>query len=173
VNLQQVSQNFPPDFFYRESTDDAIGSRHEIARRLGEINTRIRTLAELQMAQPNIVPAASAQEPVSVAELRRLRDEERETDTPLTDYAFNTARDLLIYIPPRILGPVPRPLLAPDTAGGLRIEWFKDDRNVRVVIPPRTDRRTFVYHRGLGEPAMKAFSNGAVVETLRDILLAP
>jgi hypothetical protein len=169
---EAIRQNVPRQFPLHKSEDEAIGSRRKTILRLAHPTTVIHTLAELQMQSVDTLAVAPQREPRSVVDLRQLREEERNTDEPITEHAFTTTRDLLRYIPLGMFETVPEPLLTPDGAGGIRVEWLRDNRNVRVVIPPEPNRPTFIYHRGVGEPAVKPFSHAAVVQTLRMILLA-
>lgn len=174
MNLEQASlQNLPRGFPYHGTQVRTADVRREAVRRLGILGKTIGAISELQGDQPNAFSVARTQEPHSVRELRNLREEERETDEPITEHAFNAARELLSYIPLVLSNDVPVALLAPDGEGGLRIEWFRGERNVRVVIPSQAALRHFVYHRGLGDPAIRSFSPASVVQTLRAILLAP
>jgi len=130
------------------------------------------SLANLQIQHVDKLAIARQREPSSVVDLRKLREEESETDEPITEHAFSIARDLLRYIPLGMFETIPEPLLAPDGSGGIRIEWLRNNRNVRVVIPSNTERQTIIYHRGVGEPNVKSFSHAGVVQTLRAILFA-
>jgi hypothetical protein len=166
-----IRQNVPRQFPLHKPEDDAVGS---LSRTVYRFSNRVTVgrIAELQTQYGNALALAQQKEPTSVADLRKLREEERETDEPITEYAFSTARALLNYVPLVMFDRVPDPLLTPDGAGGLRIEWLQDNRNVRVVIPPNPERQTFIYHRGAGEPNLKAYSHVGVVQTLRRILFA-
>lgn len=144
-----------------------IGYREQ--RRKPLMRKPVEGLADLQELQV-LPPDVEAQLP-ELKFLELLREEERQTDEPLTAHAFNQAREFCRHLSQVVLETLPRTLIAPDGAGGIRIEWFSGDRNVRVVIPAR--RPAFIYHRGLGEPAVTPFSNTAAVQTLRNIILAP
>ena len=62
-------------------------------------------------------------------ELIELRDEEADSeDGPITNEALKIADEVLSYRPDF------RPSIAPDSDGGIRMEWFRDQKIMRVAI---------------------------------------
>jgi hypothetical protein len=85
-------------------------------------------------------------EPAVIQDLRALREEERNAETPITHRAFSDTKTLLEFAR-LVLGELPRTLLVPDGEGGIRIEWRRNDRSVRVIIPPRSGQTAYIYQR--------------------------
>jgi hypothetical protein len=128
------------------------------------------TVAGLQRDQT--VSVARIIEPVVIKDLRAMRDEERNTETPITVRAFSDAMQLLNFAHV-VLDDLPRTILVPDGDGGIRIEWSRDDRSVRVIIPPRPEQPAYMYQRVGRNSDVKPFSRSSVIQTLRSIILAP
>ncbi len=62
-------------------------------------------------------------------ELIEMRDEEADSDDgPISDVALKIADEVLAYRPEL------RPAIAPDSAGGICMEWAKGQAIMRVVI---------------------------------------
>ncbi len=91
--------------------------------------------------------------PPVIRDLQLLREEEQLTDEPVTHFAYTRAKDVLEYVHTMLGENLAQPHLAPDGAGGLRMEWFFRDSNIRVVIPPRENQRRYIYEftNGVGE----------------------
>ncbi len=131
------------------------------------------TIGSLQRDQLVTANVARIAEPAVVSDLRALREEERNTDSPISPRAFLIAMDLLEFVH-RVLGDLPRTLLVPSGEGGVTIEWFRDERTVRAIIPPiRPNQTGYVYQRVGQESDIKAFSKSSVIQTLRSIILTP
>jgi hypothetical protein len=104
--------------------------------------------------------------------LRRLREEERNTEDPITIRAFSDALGLLEFVH-LVLNDPPSALLAADSEGGIRIEWLRDNHTVRVVIPAAQEQPAYIYQRSGRVSDIKQFSKSSVVQTLRSLVLAP
>jgi len=130
------------------------------------------TVANLQRDQKVSVKVVRVPEPAVIKDLRTLREEERNTEDPITVRAFSDSMALLEFAH-LVLGGLPNTLLAPDGDGGIRIEWFRDDRNVRVIIPHRPEQAAYIYERVGRDSDIKPFSRSLVVQTLRAVILAP
>jgi len=133
---------------------------------------RESTIGSLQRDQVIIANVARVAEPVVISDLRALREEERNAEAPITLYAFSVAMTLLKFAH-RVLGDLPRTLLVPSGEGGVTIEWFRDDRTVRVIVFPRPDQAAYIYERVGRESDIKPFSKSAVIQTLRSVILTP
>ena len=107
-----------------------------------------------------------------IGDLRALWEEEKNSDTPITPRAFSAAMALLDYVV-RVLGDMPRPWLVLSSEGGITIEWLRDDRTVRVVIPPTDDQVDYIYERVGRESDIKPLSESSVVQSLRSLILMP
>jgi hypothetical protein len=130
------------------------------------------TVGSLQRDQLVTANVARVAEPAVISDLRALREEERNTEAPLTPRAFFVAMDVLEFAH-RVLGNLPHTLLVPSGEGGVTIEWFRDDRTVRVIVPPtRPDQAAYIYERVGRESDIKPFSKSSVIQTLRSIILA-
>ncbi|MDQ2855148.1 MAG: hypothetical protein M3R68_02375 [Acidobacteriota bacterium] len=133
---------------------------------------REQTLSSLQRDQPITSNVARVAEPVVISDLRALREEERNTQAPIAPRAFLIALNLLEFAH-LVLGDLPHTLLVPSGEGGITIEWFRDDRIVRVIIPPpKPDQAAYIYERVGRESDIKAFSKSSVIQSLRSIVFA-
>src|SRR5258708_3664414 len=140
--------------------------------RAAQTSYRLVPRANLGSLQRDQVIGARFDEPAAIEDLRRLREEERNTDDPITIRAFSDAFSLLEFVHLILNRPL-RTLLAADSEGGIRIEWLRDDRTVRVVIPAREEEPAYIYQR-LGRVSdIKQFSKSSVVQTLRSIIFTP
>ena len=133
----------------------------------------MQPVAGLQTRQVVTAAVARIAEPATIKDLRSLREEERGTDSPIAPRAFLMAMDLLEFVH-RVFGDLPRTVLVPSGEGGITIEWFRDERTVRAIIPPiRPDQDGYVYQRVGRESDIKPFSKSSVIQTLRSIILTP
>ena len=108
-----------------------------------------------------------------MADLKALREEEKDTEQPISDFAFRTAVAILRVAYSEINEPIPTPAIAPDGEGGIRIEWARERRNVRAVIPSQRTERAYIYHRFSGESAIDRLSGTKLAERLRAVILEP
>jgi hypothetical protein len=63
-----------------------------------------------------------------------------------TEHAFTTAFTLVILASPRLERGFPRGAVSTDSEGGIRVEWNRRPRRVRLVIPATSDRHNYIYH---------------------------
>jgi hypothetical protein len=129
------------------------------------------TAGNLQREQVVTASLARVAELAVISDLRALREEERNTEAPITPRAFSVAITLLEFAH-LVLDELPRTLLVPDGEGGIGIEWFREDRNVRVVIPARPEQ-AYIYERVGRESDIKPFSRSSAIQTLRSTILVP
>lgn len=122
-------------------------------------------LGDLQVSQ---AVTGRVDEPAVIRDLRALRDEEQDSDAPITIRVFSEAMDLLEFVQ-LVLTDVPRTLLIPSGEGGITIEWFRDDRTVRAIIPPKIDQ-AYVYERIGRRSDVRPFSKSALVQALRTVI---
>src|SRR5262245_15215455 len=107
-----IRQNVPRQFPPRKPEYDAVGS---LSGTVSSDRTKVgRSLAELHMQYGDTLATAPLRETTSVADLRKLREEEHDADEPITEHAFKTARDLLRYVPLGTFERVPEPFLTAD-----------------------------------------------------------
>jgi len=106
-----------------------------------------------------------------IADLHTLREEEAEEEFPITPFAIRTALNVLNAAFNDIDASVPMPAIAPDGSGGIRIEWARDNRNVRAVIPSRADQRSFVYHIVNDASKLDRLSGANLAARLREVIL--
>lgn len=81
------------------------------------------------------------------SDLIALRSEEDEEDYIYkpTDYAFNTAVELLRVAYLGAGGDISRPAVTPDGEGGIRIEWRHLEREVRLICPAQSNQQPYIY----------------------------
>jgi hypothetical protein len=109
-----------------------------------------------------------------IRDLTILWREESLTEEPISDYAFKTACSLLELLRVVFGGHQPAALIAPDSEGGIRIEWFHNGANIRAVIPRDTKQDPYVYVRPQrGESAVREYSPSTVIRALRSGTLNP
>lgn len=128
------------------------------------------TVAALQRNQVVTARVVRVAEPLAIQDLRALREEERNSQNPLTQRAFSVTFTLLEFAQ-LVLGDLPHTLLVPSGEGGITIEWFRDDRTVRVIVPPRPDQAGYIYERIGRESDIKPFSKSLVIQSLRTVLM--
>src|SRR5262249_8565369 len=81
--------------------------------------------------------------------LESLLDEEETDDYGVlrpTEYAFNTAWELLVGASHEMTGSFPRASVSTDSEGGIRVQWLRPERQVRLVIPSVEGKRQYIYH---------------------------
>jgi hypothetical protein len=103
----------------------------------------------------------------TLKDLQALREEEQDTDEPITHHAYDSAEKVLRFLDPVAGADLQPPHLAPDGSGGIRMEWFRGDTNVRVVIPAREDHRPYIYFIVAGISEMTRLTNAQLFSTLR------
>ena len=87
-------------------------------------------------------------------QLVRLRTSEPEDEYGVlrpTDYAFEMATQLLVDVSIELKvsfrASVPYGCASTDSAGGIRIDWFRSDCAVNLVIPANEQQRPYIYHQ--------------------------
>jgi hypothetical protein len=135
----------------------------------GRVRTHsvVHSIADLQQGQAlerfvDRLPPSPA-----LRDLQALREEEQETEEPITYHAYDKAEKVLKYLDPVAGADLQPPHLAPDGSGGIRMEWFQGDTNVRVVIPAREDQRPYIYFIVDGVSRVTKLSNALLFLTLR------
>lgn len=106
-----------------------------------------------------------------VKDLQALRDEEIAAGEPLSQRSFSKAKDLLQYLGAVLGERLSAPHLSPDGSGGIRMEWFRDDRNVRIVIP--NAQESYVYQKEGGDSEIHPFSEASALRVLRNLIVQP
>lgn len=82
-------------------------------------------------------------------QLLALYGEEPEDDYGIlkpTQHAFFTTVQLLINAGLQSRKRLPYGSVASDSEGGVRIEWYRDGREVRLVVPASEDGQPYIYH---------------------------
>ena len=92
-----------------------------------------------------------------------LNDEEDEDFLPPNAYAFSAACLLLKGANAQMKGSFPSGSPSADGAGGLRIEWQRSPKEVRLILAPKIGGRTYIYHESGDEYATE---NSVTAETL-------
>jgi hypothetical protein len=83
-------------------------------------------------------------------ELEAMLEEEDEPDflhRP-TKYAYDTALESIENAYTHYLCSAPAPATAPDGDGGLIVEWKSGQHEVRLIVAPSEDQKSYVYSRG-------------------------
>jgi hypothetical protein len=106
-------------------------------------------------------------------DLTALREEERHAETPITEFAFDAALAILqsAYSELDQPEPVPAPAIAPDSEGGIRIEWIGIGKNVRAVIPSGPNFRAYIYSRLDASSNIDRLSGVKLAERIRTVIL--
>lgn len=135
----------------------------------GRVRVRsvVHSVADLQQGQSlgrfvDRLPPSAA-----LRDLQALREEEQETEEPITHHAYGKAEKVLKYLESLAGADLQPPHLAPDGSGGIRMEWFQGDTNVRVVIPAREDQRPYIYYIVESVSGVTRLSNALLFMTLR------
>jgi hypothetical protein len=138
-------------------------------RVLGRIRVHsvVHGIADLQQEQALERFVARLPPSPALRDLQALREEERETEEPITYHAYDKAEKVLKFLDPVGGVDLQTPHLAPDGNGGIRMEWFQGDTNVRVVIPAREDQRPYIYFIADGVSGVTKLSNALLFLTLR------
>lgn len=132
----------------------------------------VHSIADLQMGEQVIhVKPTTVVEPPIITDLHALREEEQSTESPITKHAFSMTLELLEYANVVLGADLPRTLLAPDGDGGIRVEWFLDDRSLRVIVPADSEQTAYVYRRLGRESDIQPFSKSLVIRILRSVLV--
>jgi hypothetical protein len=109
------------------------------------VGSVVHTIADLQPGQE--LERFVDRGPLSPAlrDLQALREEEQDTEEPITHHAYERAEKVLKFLDAVAGANLQPPHLAPDGSGGIRMEWFRGETNVRVVIPARENQRQYIY----------------------------
>jgi len=180
IALQDLSlgNNFPglqPESVIRRlASESSLDWRMTcVPRNYPNAPIEVHTISDLQNdAIPYIKSRLIRQSPV-LSDLELLVQEERETDAPITPHANQQAAEMLLYVNAILDNAVPELSIAPDGNGGLRIEWFRDNRTLRVLIPSRAEQVPFIYQRINRDSAVHNFSLATVVQALRAVFDNP
>jgi hypothetical protein len=132
-----------------------------------DLHSVVHSIADLQQGQSlerfvDRLPPSAA-----LRDLQALREEEQETEEPITYHAYDKAERVLTYLDSIAGADLQSPHLAPDGSGGIRMEWFHGETNVRVVIPAREDQRPYIYSIVDGVSGVTRLSNALLFMTLR------
>jgi hypothetical protein len=81
--------------------------------------------------------------------LASLLDEDETDDYGVlspSEYAFTTTWNLLVATAGEMSCSFPRAAVSTDSEGGIRVQWIRPARQVRLVIPNVEARRHYIYH---------------------------
>jgi hypothetical protein len=81
--------------------------------------------------------------------LASLLDEDETDDYGMlspSEYAFTTTWELLVAAAGELSCPFPRAAVSTDSEGGIRVQWIRPERQVRLVIPNVESGRHYIYH---------------------------
>lgn len=109
-------------------------------------------------------------------ELEELRTATPEKDEygvlRATKHAYTTAADVLINaaIVAGLSGrQIPRGIVSTDSEGGIRIEWNRPHRSVRLIVPFSAERDGYVYHQEGSQYGTAAAIPESLAQWLRGI----
>lgn len=98
--------------------------------------------------------------------LAALQEEEEVDDYGIsrpTDYAYDTACDLVVGAASHLGGRFPRGSASTDSEGGIRVEWIHREREVRLIVPAHEGGRMYVYHEAGEEYAVEEMVSAAIL----------
>jgi hypothetical protein len=80
------------------------------------------------------------------ARLLQLSEEDADEEDQVfpTSYAYHAALALLLDTQ-RQIGDLPRPSVTADETGGIRVQWIRPERQVRLVVPAEKGGRHYLY----------------------------
>ena len=165
-NLPQGLRRVEPSGPWTIEQDQCVPVTPAVRSRL-RVRSVVHSIADLQQGQVlerfiDRLPPSSA-----LRDLQALREEEQETEEPIRHHAYNTAEKVLKYLDAVAGADLQPPHLAPDGSGGIRMEWFQGDTNVRAVIPARENQRPYIYLVLGGISQVTKLSNALLFEMLR------
>jgi hypothetical protein len=86
---------------------------------------------------------------VVLERLASLLDEDETDDYGVlspSEYAFTTTWNLLVAAAREMSCSFPRAAVSTDSEGGIRVQWIRPERQVRLVIPTVEGKRHYIYH---------------------------
>ena len=153
--LEPTPPRFPPSGTNIEtSASTAIAQKQQPKSEI-ELRDRIEPLAKVP-AHRSIRPTKRLlpHKPKVLLDIFRdlralLREEVDQPDSSFlapTDYAISSLLGLLnrVY---SSKDEFPRPRIAPDGEGGIRLNWIQPERELRLVLPATPDQRKYIYHQ--------------------------
>ncbi len=132
----------------------------------------IHDIADFQQSSQLDAIAAGPPTSPGLADLQALREEEKNTDAPLTSHAYERAWETIEYLD-ALAGPLlVSPHLASDENGGIRMEWFGvNGSNVRALISGQYDRQSYVYLFFNAQSRLVPLTNATLLMTLREYVI--
>ena len=170
---QAVLENLPQglqkkDFSAPCTFEDAQIIRFRLPQSRGtQLPRLLHSIADLQQGHVFSRFVARRPLPPYLQDLKALREEEQDTEAPITTHAYETAQKTLSYLDALAGSLLQAPHLSPDGSGGIRMEWFRGNTNVRAVIPPREEQRPYMYFILNGDSRVEKLSNALLFVTLR------
>lgn len=111
--------------------------------------TRLREPSKLRAAKSVDATQAAHQVLRDLEEMRKEEDEPDFRHSP-TKYAYDIAEQIVKDSYTHYVGSAPVPTVGPDGEGGIVLEWKSVGRCVvRLIIPSRGDKKSYIYSRGL------------------------
>lgn len=102
-------------------------------------------------AEAEVRPQKVAQSSQDILrDLETLREAQEAPDFTRrpTDEAYKAANESLTAAYTHYVGSAPIPALAPDGDGGVVVQWKSGKREVRLVVPPEGEEKSYIYSRG-------------------------
>lgn len=92
------------------------------------------------------------------------REEDEEDFHPPTDYAFKLASELFSNLDELSLASeIPEAALSLNEAGGLRIEWTGNERQMRIIIPESDNSRGYIYYQNFEHYSLEWDTNSNMI----------
>jgi hypothetical protein len=88
-----------------------------------------------------------------ISDLAELIEENEEDDYGIlrpTHYAVRTTSQLILNSGLQSRKRIPYAAVTSDDAGGVRIEWYWHNRELRLIVPASKDGQSYIYHEGDG-----------------------
>ena len=165
-NLPQGLRRVEPGGPWTLEQDQWVPVTPTVLRQL-RVRSVVHNIADLQPGQALERFVDRLPPSPGLRDLQALREEEQETGEPISHHAYDKAEKVVKYLDAVAGADLQPPHLAPDGSGGIRMEWFQGDANVRVVIPAREDPRPYIYFVLDGVSEVTKLSHALLFVTLR------
>ncbi len=146
-----------PQSLHEEFTPRPVPSMFTIFEEFAALPSDSNDIASDQVVTEADTPGA-----VVLARLKALLRQEDSDEFGVlkpTDYAFDLATGLVQEA--STLGPtMPKGSVATDSQGGVRITWFREDREVELVCPAGPDSSPYIYHEAGSDYALHEDASG-------------
>jgi hypothetical protein len=134
---------------------------HQGPGTLSGSHARLRKQSEL-MARSNDTALTAQQVLRDLEAMLKEQDEPGFLHRP-TEYAYDTARQIIENSYSHYIGTSPTPAIASDGEGGIIAEWKSGHRIVRLIVSASQDGKSYVYSRGNDQSAIDHSASGSIL----------